>query len=225
MWSSTKLGRQKIPTFCFVTLGRCLSTTAAPRSAYPWIVVFHLTLSLSLSRVSPFTVVLTNLSYIAMKIKGIWWEFDGNMKNLWKFFGNLMRTKGYWLGFDGNWVGTWRIYENSLGTWWEQKDIDWVLMGIWWEHEEFMKILWELDENKRILMGYWWEQEEFDEMRSFWELDRNKRNLFETWWEQKELDWNLMGTKNFDGLLMGIRGIWRELFGNLMRTKGILMRY
>jgi hypothetical protein len=48
------------------------------------------------------------------------------------------------------------------------------------------------------LMGYWREQEEFD-----W-------NYLRTWWEQKD----------FDGLLMGTRGIWLEPFENLMRTKG-----
>jgi hypothetical protein len=143
LWPSTKLGRQKIVTFCFVALGRCLLAIIAPLLAWPQTVALCLALSLSLSQVSLFTFVLTCLSSIVMGTKGMWWELDGNKKNL-------------------------------------------------------MRIVWELDNNKRILMGYWWEN----------------RKLIETWWEQKK----------FDGLLMGTRGIWWELFGfffmSINDTKG-----
>jgi hypothetical protein len=53
------------------------------------------------------------------------------------------------------------------------------------------------------------------------EVDENKR-IDALWQEQEEFDekfGNLMRTKGFDGLLMGTRGIWWELFGNLMEIQ------
>ncbi len=155
MWSSTKPGRQKIPTFCFVTLGRRLSTTVAPLSAYPWIVVFHLTLNLSLSWVSPFTFELTSLSYIAMRIKRYWWVNDGNKRNLMRNFWEL----------DGNkriLFETWWEQRNLIKTWWEQG----ILMGYWWEQEEF-------DKNYLGTKGFWWDisGNKRNSMGSVWELD------------------------------------------------------
>ncbi len=187
LWSSTKPGRQKITTFCFVALGRHLSAIVTPLLTYPWIVVFRLTCSLSLSsQVSPFTFMLTCLSSIAMGTKGIWWELDGNKRNfmriLWELDENKRILMGYWWEQE-------ELDENFLRTWWEQKEFDWNLMGT--------KGTWlKLDGNKRILMCYWWEQEEFDE------------NCLGSWWEQKDFDEILMGTRGIRLLLFG------DLMGN-----------
>jgi hypothetical protein len=123
-----------------------LCATVAPVLACP-----RLVLCPNLSRVSPFTIVLTCLSSIAMGTKGFWWEHDGIKKEFnenlmgtrgiwWELFGNLMRTKGYW----------WVIDESKRN-----------LMGTFWKFDgnkrNLMNFFWELDENKRILMGYWWE--------------------------------------------------------------------
>jgi hypothetical protein len=133
-----------------------------------------------------------------MGTRGIWLEL----------FENLMKTKGFWWVIDGNkrnLIGTiWELGENKrilMGYWQEQEEFDWNYLRTWWKQKVFWWVvdgnkrnligtIWELDENKRILMGYWWEQEESD------------RKRLRTWWEQKD----------FDGLLMGTRGIWWELF-------------
>jgi len=164
---------QKILTFYFVAPCRHLSTIVTPLSACPWIVVFCLTLSPSLSQVSPFTFMLTCFSSIAM---GTWWEqeeFYGNSLGTWwkqkDIDGLLMRTRGTWWELFGN-------KRNLIETWWEQKEFDWNLMrtkGTWLK----------LDGNKIKLMGYWWEQEEFDD------------NCLGTWWKQKDFDEILMGTR------------------------------
>ncbi len=178
LWSSTKPGRQKISTFCFVALGRHLSAIVTPLLTYPWIVVFRLTCSLSLSsQVSPFTFMLTCLSSIAMGTKGIWWELDGNKRNFmrilwelyenkrilmgtrgawWELFENVMGTKGIWLKLDGN-------KRNLIETWREQKNFDVLLMGtggIWWEL--FGKLM--------RTKGFWWD------------FDGNERNSIVTVW-------------------------------------------
>jgi len=52
----------------------------------------------------------------------------------------------------------------------------------------------------------------------------NKRFLLGTWWEQNEFDGNLIGTRGIwwelFGNSMGTKVFWLEFFENLMRTKG-----
>jgi hypothetical protein len=57
--SATKPGRLKIPTFCSATPGRRLPATVVPLPACPRTAALRLGLCPSLSRVSPFTFVLT----------------------------------------------------------------------------------------------------------------------------------------------------------------------
>jgi hypothetical protein len=57
--SATKPGRQKIPTFCSVTPGRCLAGTVPSLPTCPRTAALRLVLCPSLLRVSPFTFVLT----------------------------------------------------------------------------------------------------------------------------------------------------------------------
>jgi hypothetical protein len=133
LWSSTKLGRQKISTFYFVTLGRCLLVIIAPLLAWPQIVALHLALSPSLSQVSlvhlcahlPILHSGGNKS-ILIGTKGLWWELDGKKKNLMRIFWELDENKRILMGY---WWEQEEFDENFLGTWWEQKEFDWNLMG------------------------------------------------------------------------------------------------
>jgi hypothetical protein len=106
--SSTKTGRQKIPTLCSVAPDRRLAATVAPLPSCPRTAALRLALRPSLSRVSPFTFVLTCAHLpisIDMGTKGIWREL----------FGNLMRTKGFWWNIDGN-------RKNLMGAVWGELD-------------------------------------------------------------------------------------------------------
>ncbi len=60
--STTKPGREKIPTFCSAAPGGCLPATVAPLPACPRTAALRLALCSSLSRVSPFTFVLPVLT-------------------------------------------------------------------------------------------------------------------------------------------------------------------
>ncbi len=115
--------------YYFVAPSRHLSATIAPLLAYPWIVVFRLTLNPNLSWVSSFIFVLTCLSSIAMGTKGIWWKIDENNRN---FMGIL-----------------WKLDENKrilMGYWWEQEEFDCNCLGTWWEithpFEKIINIPW-----------------------------------------------------------------------------------
>jgi hypothetical protein len=81
----------------------------------------------------------------------------------------------------------------------------WVYVELGWEQKE-------VDGNKRNLIG------------TIWELDEKQKDFDGLLREQEEFDWTYLRTwwkqKDFDRLLRGTRGIWLELFENLMKTKG-----
>jgi hypothetical protein len=128
-------------------------------------------------------------------------------------------------------VGLWRIGLGTKGSWWEQEEFNWNYLRIWWRQKDFDGLLtgtrgiWlELFENLMRTKGFWWviDRNKRNLIGTIWELDENKRILMGYWWEQKESDRSHLRTwweqKDFDRLLKGTRGIWWELFENLMRT-------
>ncbi len=150
--SSTKPGRQKIPTFCSAAPGRRLPATVAPLRAHELRrSVYH---SAWVSHESHLRAHLCSPACPPSP-----WEqkdFDGNKKNIdgnkRNFLGTdenkriLMGTdekKEYWWELDGNkniLMGTkifwWEQEEfdgNFLGTWWEQNEFDGYYLGTWWK--------------------------------------------------------------------------------------------